>query len=292
VKIVLPFTAGGAPDVATRIIAQKLGEKWGQPVVVENRPGANTFIGTTAVTKADPDGYTLLVTADQTFVLNPLLYAKLPYDMKELDPVLFMVSVPHMLAISNKIPASNVQEFIEFAKRQPNPLFYGSNGNTTIQRLTMEYFAGLTGIKLSPVSYRGAFEIVNAVLAQEIDATINGMSMILPHVDGSKLKVLAITTPERNDLAPGIPTMQEAGVPGYSSRGAFGLFAPAGTPSNIKNKIAKDIGEILKQPDVIKALAKNSFVVNNEGPEEFSKMIAAETAKWAEVVKRLEIKPE
>jgi tripartite-type tricarboxylate transporter receptor subunit TctC len=292
VRIVMPFSAGGAPDVLLRLVAQKLQEKWGQGVIVENRPGGNTLIGTVAVTKADPDGYTLLCTADQTFILNPLLYSKLPYSMKELEPVILMASIPHMLAVATKVPASNIQELVALAKAKPDTLLYGTTGPGSIQRLATEYFAGIMGVKLVHVPYKGANETTTALLAGEIDLTINGMSNILPHIPGGKLKALAISTPKRNPLAPDVPTMQEAGVTGYTSQGAFGLFAPAGTPVAIKEKVAKDVAEILNRPDVVKALEARSFVIDNAGPSEFAKLIQTETTKWAEVVTRLKIKLE
>jgi tripartite-type tricarboxylate transporter receptor subunit TctC len=290
VRVIIPFTPGGAPDVLLRLVAQKLSEKWGQGVVVENRAGGNTLTGTVAATKSAPDGYTLLMTADQTFILNPLLYATLPYSMKELDPIILMASIPHMLAVSHKVPVSNVKELIALAKQKPDTLTYGTTGPGTIQRIATEYFAGIAGIKLVHVPYRGANETTTAILSGEIDMTINGMSNILPHIEGGKLKALAISTLARHRLAPDIPTMQEAGVPGYSSQGAFGMFAPVGVPAEIRAKIHADIEEILKRPDVVKALEDRSFQVDNVGPEGFAKMIASETDKWGQVIRAANIK--
>jgi tripartite-type tricarboxylate transporter receptor subunit TctC len=290
VRVIIPFTPGGAPDVLLRLIAQKLSEKWGQGVVVENRAGGNTLTGTVAATKSPPDGYTLLMTADQTFILNPLLYASLPYSMKELDPIILVASIPHMLAVSHKVPVNNVKELIALAKQKPDTLTYGTTGPGTIQRIATEYFAGIAGIKLVHVPYRGANETTTAILSGEIDMTINGMSNILPHIEGGKLKALAISTLTRHPLAPNIPTMQEAGVTGYSSQGAFGLFAPAGVPAEIRAKIHTDTAEILKRPDVVKTLQDRSFQVDNVGPEGFAKMIASETEKWAKVIRAANIK--
>jgi tripartite-type tricarboxylate transporter receptor subunit TctC len=292
VRVIIPFTPGGAPDVLLRLLAQKLTERWGQSVVVENRAGGNTLTGTVAVTKAPADGYTLLLTGDQTFILNPLLYSSLPYSMKELDPIILIASIPHMLAVSHKLPVSNVKELIALAKQKPGTLTYGTTGAGTIQRIATEYFAGIAEIKLVHVPYRGANETTTALLAGEIDLTINGMSNILPHINGGKLKALAISTLSRHPLAPDIPTMQEAGVPGYSSQGAFGLFAPAGVPADIRAKIHADIAEILSSPDVVKALEDRSFQVDNVGPEGFAKLIAAETDKWAKVIQAAGIKVE
>lgn len=292
VHIIIPFTAGGAPDVLMRLVAQKLSEKWGQGVVVENRAGGNTLIGTVAAAKSTPDGYTLLLAADQTFVLNPLLYSSLPYSMKELDPIVLMASIPHMLAVANKVPVSNVRELIALAKEKPDTLTYGTTGPGTIQRIATEYFAGIAGIKLVHVPYKGANETTTAILSGEIDMTINGMSNILPHIGSGKLKALAVSTAKRNPLAPDVPTMQEAGVPGYTSQGAFGLFAPAGTPRDIIDKVNADVTEVLGRPDVAKALEARSFVVDTAGPAGFEKFIAAETDKWQAVIKRVGIKIE
>jgi len=292
VKIIVPFTAGGAPDVLMRLLGQKLSEKWGQGVVVENRAGGNTLIGTVAGAKSAPDGYTLTLAADQTFVLNPMLYSSLPYSMKEFEPVVLMASLPHMLAVANKVPVSNVKELIALAKEKPDTITYGTTGPGTIQRIATEYFAGIAGIKLVHVPYKGANETTTAILSGEIDMTINGMSNILPHIGSGKLKALAVSTAKRNPLAPDVPTMQEAGVPGYTSQGAFGLFAPAGTPRDIVAKIDTDVAEVLARPDVAKALEARSFVVDTAGPEQFEKFIAAETSKWASVIKRVGIKIE
>ena len=292
VRIILPFSAGGAPDVLLRMVAQKLSEKWGQGVVVENRVGGNTLVGTVVATKADPDGYTLFLAADQTFVLNPLLYTNLPYSMKELEPVILMASIPHMLAVANKVPASNVKELIALAKAKPDTLMYGTTGPGSVQRLVTELFSSIADVKLVHVPYRGANETTTAILAGEIDMTINGMSNILPHIPDKKLKALAISTPKRNPLAPDIPTMQEAGVPGYVTQGAFGLFTPAGAPKEIRDKVYQDVSEILSRPDVRKALEDRSFVVDNLGPDAFVKMIADETAKWEPVIRNANIKGE
>src|SRR3954463_2600702 len=290
VRVIIPFTAGGAPDVLLRVVAQKLSEKWGQALVVESRVGGNTLVGTVAATKSPPDGYTLLLAADQTFILNPLLYDSLPYSMKELDPIILIASIPHMLAVANKVPVSNVKEFIALAKSKPDTLLYGTTGAGSIQRIITEYFARLTDIKLVHVPYKGANETTTAILAGEIDMTINGMSNILPHIGEGKLKALAVSTVTRNPLAPDVPTMQEAGVPGYSSQGAFGLFAPAGTPKDIIAKIHTDTAAVLAQPDVKKALEARSFVTGGAGPAEFEKFIADENVKWQRVIKEANIR--
>jgi tripartite-type tricarboxylate transporter receptor subunit TctC len=289
VHVIVPFTAGGAPDVLMRLLGQKLAEKWGEGVIIENRAGGNTLIGTVAGAKSTPDGYTLTLAADQTFVLNPLLYSSLPYSMKEFDPIILMASIPHMLAVANKVPVSNVKELIALAKAKPDTLTYGTTGPGTIQRIATEYFSGIAGIKLVQVPYKGANETTTAILSGEIDMTINGMSNILPHIGEGKLKALAVSTATRNPLAPNVPTMQEAGVPGYASQGSFGLFAPAGTPKDIIAKVHADTAEVLALPDVKKALEARSFVVGGQGPAEFEKFIAEENVKWQRVIKEANI---
>jgi tripartite-type tricarboxylate transporter receptor subunit TctC len=201
-----------------------------------------------------------------------------------------MASIPHMLAVANKVPVTSVRELIALAKQKPDTITFGTTGPGTIQRIATEYFAGIAGIRLVHVPYKGANETTTAILAGEIDMTINGMSNILPHIGEGKLKALAVSTVTRNPLAPDVPTMQEAGVPGYSSQGAFGLFAPAGTPREIIAKIHADTAEVLAQPDVKKALEARSFVTGGAGPAEFEKFIADENVKWQKVIKEANIK--
>jgi len=222
-------------------------------------------------------------------VLNPLLYSSLPYSMKEFDPVILMASIPHMLAVANKVPVSNVMELVALAKAKPDTITFGTTGAGTIQRIATEYFAGLTGVKLVHVPYKGANETTTAILSGEIDMTINGMSNILPHIGEGKLKALAVSTARRNPLAPDVPTMQEAGVPTYTSQGSFGLFAPAGTPKDILEKIHADTAEVLTSPEIKKALEARSFVVEGQGPAEFDKFISSETTKWQQVIKQANI---
>ncbi len=292
VRVVIPFSAGGAPDVLFRLIAQGLSERWGQGVIVENRPGGNTIPGTIGAIKSAPDGYTLLFTADGTFVLNPLLYPSLPYALSDLVPIMLVGTTPHILAVSKGTPANTVQEFVALAKAKPNTLTYGTTGPGSIQRLTMEYFSRIVGIELVHVPYRGANETTTAIVAGEIAATINGASNILPHMPTGAVKALAISTKERSPLAPDLPTMQEAGVPGYSTQGAFGLFAPVGVPQAIREKIHADIAEVLKRPELRKAAEARSFQLLGSNAEEFQRMITEETGKWRRVIEEAKIKIE
>ncbi len=292
VRIIIPFSAGGAPDIVMRIVAQALADKWKQPVVIENRPGANTFIGTTAVTRSTPDGYTLLFTADGTFILNPLLYPSLPYAMSELAPITLIATTPHVLAVSRRVQARNVSEFVSQAKAAPGKMTYGSTGPASIQRLAFELFARLTGIDLVHVSYRGANETAAALVAAEIDASINGAATMIPHLSPDGVRALAISTKTRSALMPDLPTIDEAGARGYSSQGAFGLLAPAGVPEDIRDKLGADIAEVLRRPDMQKILADRYFELAPLGPAEFQKLIAEESEKWRTIIVDKKIKVE
>jgi tripartite-type tricarboxylate transporter receptor subunit TctC len=273
-----------------RVLAQALSDKWKQSVVIENRPGGNTFVGTTAVTRSPADGYTLLFTADGTFILNPLLYSSLPYAMSELEPISLVATTPHVLAVSKKVPAQNVREFVALAKQNPRKMTFGSTGSGSIQRLAFEFFSRLTGIELVHVPYRGANETATALVAGEIDATINGAATVLPHVSPEGVRALAISTKQRSSLAPDLPTIDEAGAPGYSSQGAFGLLAPTGVPEDIRNKIETDVAEIMKRPDILKILRQRYFELPPLGPAAFKALVAEESDKWRSVISAKNIK--
>ncbi len=290
VRIVIPFSAGGAPDVLMRIIAPHLSEKWKQPVIVENRPGANTNIGTVVVTKADADGHTLLFTADGTFILNPLIYSSMPYSVSELAPVSLVATASAMLAIGTHVPANTVSEFIALAKAKPGTLNYGSTGPASIQRLQMEYFSALTGVQLLHVPFKGANETTMAMLANQIDSSIPTSSNVLPHIPTGKLRALAITTAKRSPKAPDVPTMQEAGVEGYETYSMFGLFAPAGTPADTIKKIHTDLTEVAMRPEIQELLAARSFEVEGKNGAEFQKIIDRDTVKWQKVITAAKIR--
>jgi len=290
VRIVIPFSAGGAPDIVMRVLGQALSEKWRQSIVIENRPGANTYLGTTAVARSEPDGYTLLFTADGTFILNALLYTGMPYSMKDFDPITLVATTPHILAVSNKVPAKTTQEFVALAKTKKDEMTFGSSGPGSIQRLAFEFFSRITGISLIHVPYRGANEAATALVAGEIDSTITGLATVYPQVLAGTVRGFAISTKQRSQLAPDLPTIHEAGAPGYSSQGAFGLMAPAGVPQDIRDKIQRDIAEILNTSQIKKVLADRYFEPAATGQKEFLALIDEETIKWRQVIKEKDIK--
>src|SRR3954465_9156073 len=290
VRIVIPFSAGGAPDVLLRILSPHLSEKWKQPVVIENRQGANTNLGTVVVTKAEADGHPPLFTTDGTFIFNPLVYSSMPYAVSELAPVSLVATASSMFAVGTHVPAKTVSEFIALAKSKPGALNYGSTGPASVQRLQMEYFAVLTGVQLTHVPFKGANETTMAMLANQIDTSITGSSNILPYLPAGNLRALAITTAQRSPQAPDVPTMQEAGVLGYETQSLYGLFAPARTPPDTINKIHADLTEIIMRPDVKTLLAARSFEVQGKTAAEFQKIIDSDTAKWQKVITTAKIK--
>jgi tripartite-type tricarboxylate transporter receptor subunit TctC len=290
VRIVIPFSAGGAPDVLLRILVPHLSEKWKQPVVVDNRPGANTNIGTVAVTKAEPDGHTLLLTSDGTFIFNPLIYSSLPYSTSELTPISLVATASFLFAVGTHVPAKTIAEFIQLAKANPGTINYGSSGPASVQRLQMEYFAVLTGVQMTHVPFKGANETVMAMLANQMDASISASSNVLPHLPTGRLRALAVTTVQRSAQAPDVPTMQEAGVPEFDTYSMFGLFAPARTSPEIIKKIHEDFTEIVRRPDVKRALEARSLDVQGKDASEFQKIIERDTAKWQKVITTAKIK--
>jgi tripartite-type tricarboxylate transporter receptor subunit TctC len=292
VRVIIPYSPGGSPDVLFRVVAQALSVKWGQPVVIENRPGGNTFIGASAVVNSPADGYTLMLTADNTFVINPLFYPSMPYAMSDLMPITLVGTAPHMFAITKNAPARNPQEFIAWAKANPDTIMYGTTGPAGLQRLAMELFSRITGIRLMQVPYKGAPEAVTAVLTGEVTASINSVATIMPHVSSGGMRTLGVATAKRVALAPEIPTLQEQGVPGFTSQGSFGLFAPAAIPDSIRDKIQADVFEVLGQPEIRKYLVERGFEPHGGSSAEFRAFIASETEKWKRVIIEANIKAE
>jgi tripartite-type tricarboxylate transporter receptor subunit TctC len=284
VRIIVPFPAGGVPDVLARILAQGLGEKWGQPVIIENRGGANTNLGTTFVAKSPPDGYTLLFTTDGTFILNPLLYKSLPYSMEELAPVSLIATTVHALAVNSKIPARSVKELVALAKAKPGRFTYGTSGPASVQRIATELFARTEGISLLHVPYKGSGDTMTGLLSGEIDLTINGGLNIFPLMSLPSIRALAVTSPTRSQFAPDLPTMQEAGVAGFVSQGMSGVFVPVGVPAEIRNKIHRDIADLIKQPNIRSAMVKSFFEPEGRDEEEFRQIIRQVTERWRRVI--------
>lgn len=280
VRVVIPYSAGGAPDVLFRLVGRELSEKWGQQVVIENKAGGNTIIGATDVIRSAPDGYTLLFTADQTFLLNPIYYKTLAYDVADLAPISLIATAPHIFAVPKSLPVNSVSDYVAWARKNPEKASYGATGSMSLQKLAMEMFAKLSDVKLISVPYRGAAETTTDLVSGQISSTINGVAVLLPHIQSGALKALAITADGRSPILPDLPTVRELGMPNFKSQGIFGLFGPSRMPAEIRKKIHADVKEAISKPGVKDFLEKQGFVLRGDDGDEFQKVIASEIKTW------------
>ncbi|HYK15841.1 MAG TPA: tripartite tricarboxylate transporter substrate binding protein, partial [Burkholderiales bacterium] len=286
VRIVVAYTPAGTTDILARIVAQKMNEAWGQPVIVENRPGANGNIGTEYAAKATPDGYTLLMVTAGTHGINPGLYRKLGFDaVKDFAPVSLVAMVPNVFVVNNAVPSKDLKEFIAYAKANQGKLNYGSPGNGSTAHLSMELFKSMTGIQMVHVPYKGSAGVLADLIGGQIVVTMDNMPPYVPQVKAGKIRALAVSPARRSPALPDVPTVAEAGVPGYDSGAWFGLVAPANTPKDLVDKLSREIARILKLPDVSARLADLGAEAVGSTPEQFSAHIKAEIAKWAKVIR-------
>src|SRR5713101_4611421 len=258
IRIVVPYPAGGSADLLPRIFAEKLSAKWGQPVLVENRPGAGGNIGAEFVYKAEPDGYTLFAAAPGPLVVNQNLFRKLAFDPSQCVPVSVMAAIPNVLLVNPKVPAKTVNELIAYATANPGKLNYGSQGNGTTSHLTAELFKSMAGgLKITHIPYKGSAPGMAALLAGEIDMMFDNLGVSLPHVRSGKLKALAVASRKRFAALPDVPALAEV-LPGFESLAWFGIVAPPKTSAAIAEKVAADVSEAIKHPDVLKRLSELS----------------------------------
>ena len=286
IRIVVAYTPAGATDILARTIGQKMNEAWGQPVITDNRPGANGNIGTEYAAKATPDGYTLLMVTAGTHGINPGLYRKLGFDaVKDFAPVSLVAMVPNIFVINNAVPAKDLKEFIAYVKANPGKFNYGSPGNGSTAHLSMELFKTMTGTNMQHIPYKGSAGVLADVIGGQIIATMDNMPPYVPQVKAGKVRAIAVSTTHRSPAVPDVPTVAEAGVPGYDSGAWFGLVAPANTPKDIVDKLSRETARILKLPDVSARLADLGAEAVGGTPEQFAAHIKSETAKWAKVIK-------
>ncbi len=286
VKLVVPFPPGGSLDFAGRLIAQKLTEAWSQSVVVENKPGASGNIGADLVAKAPADGYTILLGALSTHAVNPSLYASMPYDaVRDFAPITLIAVTPNVLVVNANSPVRNVAEFIAYTKANPGKLSFGSGSNGSAGHLAGELYKVETGTDAVHIPYKGGAPATQALLAGDTQFMFDNLANAMAQVKGGKLRALAVTTARRSSLAPDLPTMAEAGLPGFDISTWYGLFAPAGTPSAIVAKWNADVTKILNAPDVRARFVADGAEPAPDTPEQFSQFIAAELAKYARIVK-------
>ena len=292
IRIVVPSAPGGGADITARIIAPKLSEQLGQQVVVENRAGAGTMIGGEVVARAAPDGYTLLM-GISTLAINPAMYRKVPYDaLKDFAPISQVVSLPNLLVTHPSLPVKTVKELIAFAGTRPGQINFASAGVGTNPHLSMELFLSQTGLKMVHVPYKGAGPGIVDTVAGHVSVMTPSIISGLPHVKGGRLRALGVTSAKRAGGAPDIPTIAEAGVPGYEAVQWFGALAPAGTPREIVGRLHGEIVRVLQAAEVRGRLSGDGADPVGSSPEEFAAFLRAETAKWAKVVKDAGIQPE
>ena len=291
VHLIVPFSAGSAVDTLARVPGQKLAELWGQALVVDNRTGANTIIGTEAAAKAAPDGYTLLLTNDAALATNPALYPKLPYaPLRDFAPITLGASIPVVLVAHASQPYATVQELVAYAKANPGKLHYASGGNGSAQHVPMEMFKQAAGIDLVHVPYKGLGPAFNDVISGQIPVMFAGLSNTPPHIKAGRIRALAIGSARRSSAMPDVPTMQEAGVPGFDYSAWAGVLAPAGTPPAIVQKVNADWARVIAMPEVRDKLVALGFELTPTSPAEFGEMIRREMAKVAKVVKDANIR--
>ena len=284
IHLIVPYPPGGPADTMGRAFGSKLSVALGQPVIVENRPGAGGGVGSAAVAKSAPDGYTLLVGSAGTHAINPAVYANLPYDpLKDFAPVTQLATSGLVLVVTPKLPAKNVKELIELAKAKPGEITFGSPGNGSSPHLAGELLASMSGVRMQHVPYKGSAPALIDVIGGRINFMIDALPTLLPQIKAGTVRAIAWSGPARSKLIPEVPTLAESGVPGYQVVVWFGLFAPAGTPRDVVNRLNAETGKILKLPEVKEILS--GYDLTPSTPEQFAATIKSDIAAWAKLVK-------
>jgi tripartite-type tricarboxylate transporter receptor subunit TctC len=292
IRIVVPFPAGGTADLLPRIIGERLTAKFGQPVLVENRAGAGGTIGAEFVSKAEPDGYTLLSAPPPPLVINPSLYPKLGYDAAAFVPVTVIAAVPNVLLVHPRVPVNTMAEFIAYAKANPDKLNYASQGNGTTSHLTAEMFKSMAGIRMTHVPYKGTSPALTDLLAGQVEVMFDNLGVSLQHVKSGRLKALAVGSTKRVAALPDVPTVAEAGLPGFVAVTWFGVVAPPKTSPEIAAKLSAAIAEALKQPEVQKRLVDLSAEAVGNTPAAMAAFMKEEVERWRQVIKNANVKPD
>jgi tripartite-type tricarboxylate transporter receptor subunit TctC len=291
IRLVAPSTPGDAPDVIARMVAEKLSTSLGQQVVVENKPGAGGVVGSDAVAKSAPDGYTLIMGNAGSHGINAAVYSKLPYDIqRDFAPVSQVAIAPNVMVINPGVPANSVAEFIAYAKAQPGKLSYASGGNGSSAHMSMELFKSMAGIDLQHIPYKGSSPALTDLVAGQVVVFIGNMPPTVPLVKAGKLRALAVTTKSRSTLMPELPTISEAGLPGYETVAWFGVLAPANTPPDIVNRLSQEIAKIAKSPEMREKLLAMGAEPVGGTPEEFKAVIDRDIAKWKPLAQKVGIK--
>ena len=285
VKLVVGFPPGGGVDIIARSISQALSERLGQTVIVENKPGAGGNIAAEQVARAPADGYTLLVSAVSSLAISASLYKTPRYDLlKDLTPVAVVASVPNVLVVNPSVKAANVKELIAYAKANPGKVNFGSAGSGTTVHFAGELFKSMAGIDMVHVPYKGAAPAMADLLGGQVQVMFDFLSAASPQIKSGKLRALGVTSTTRSPVLPGVPTIAEAGLPGYSVLGSFGVMAPAGTPDEVVMRLNRDIATVVNLPEVKQHLISYAATPEQQSPAEFAQVLKAEVAKWAKIV--------
>jgi tripartite-type tricarboxylate transporter receptor subunit TctC len=289
IRLVVPFPAGGATDIFARTLSQKLAEKIGSPVVVENKPGAGGTLGSDLVAKSPSDGYTLLLATSSTHSIGPNLNPKMPYDaVRDFTPIAQVGNAPSIMLVPNSSPAKTIQEWIDFAKKNPGRLNYASSGNGTIVQLTAELFKAQAGLFVVHIPYKGTALAMPDLISGKIDVLFDSLPTGLPHVKEGRLRALGVTSAQRTSMAPGLPAISEV-LPGYESNTWFGLFAPAGVRPEVVNRVNAAALQALADPEVKDKLLRLGIEPIGTSPAQFANMLATESAKWKKIINERKI---
>ena len=289
IRIIVPFTPGGSNDLVGRVLSQKFHETWGQPVIIDNRPGAGSTIGIDLVVRAAPDGYTLLTTSGG-IAINVSLY-KLPFNpITDLAPVILLAQMPYLIGVNAALPVKTTRDLITLAKSQPGKLAFASSGAGTSVHLTMEMFRHMSGIDLLHVPYKGGNPAVTAVIGGEAQGVFNVITGVLPYARTGKLRALGVSSSKRADIAPDIPTIAESGVPGFEVIAWYNVFAPARTPREVTGKLNAEINRLLKTADVRERFQTLGVAPLGGTPEELGKYLEFEVTRWARLIKETGVK--
>ena len=290
IRLIVPYAAGGGADSIARIIARRVGETIGQPIVIENRGGAGSIIGTELVNKSEPDGYTLLLGQSGPIAINPAVYRQLPYDpIKGFSPISMTTAYPYIMVVNPALGVKTLQEFVALARRKPGELNYGTTGVGAANHLVTELFDRKAGIKMTHIPYRGTALAVADLLAGQVQVVFADPVSALQQINAGTLLALAVTSKERSPVAPAIPTVSESGYPGFDAIAWHGFLAPAHTPPAIINKLNKEIVEALKDPETRALLEKQAMQIVGSTPEAFASFIQQEIAVWKEVAEQANV---
>jgi tripartite-type tricarboxylate transporter receptor subunit TctC len=293
IHIVVPFTPGGSTDILARSIGQELSKAWGQPVIVDNVPGAGGSVGADKVAKAVADGYTLLMGHIGTLAVNPSLYPNLPYDaVKSFAPVAWVARVPNVLVVHPSVPATSVKELVAFAKAHPGQLNYGSGGNGSAANLATEYFKLQTGASITHIPYRGTAPAVTDLMGGQIQVLFTGAPAVLGQIKTGQLRALAVSSPKRLEALPNLPTVAETGYKDFEADQWYGIVAPAGTPKEIVAKLNAQINQALASTEIKVRMTSEGAIATPATPEVFGQLIVREIARWKPVIQSGRVKAE